>query len=74
MAKDDVTLKQCAFKTLNSQVSPVAALPLYELLLYTRGAGMKNTVIIIIIIITTITSQLTGGWSTIFCYKVILHM
>lgn len=43
MAKDDVTLKQCAFKTLNSQVSPVAALSLYELLHYTHGTGMKNT-------------------------------
>lgn len=42
MAKDDVILKQCAFKTQNSQVSPVAALPLYDLLLYTHGGGMKN--------------------------------
>lgn len=78
MADDDVILKQYAFKNQNSQISPVATLPLYDLLLYAHRenvlSGNKEPQVWPSVIIIVIISQPIWGRSTIFCFKVILHM
>lgn len=75
MAGGDVLFKQYAFRNQHSQRSPVATLPLYDLLLYAHGenvlSGNKEPRVWPSVIVI---SQAIWGRSTLFCYKVILHM